>query len=166
LSEAVSWHAGILEQPAAGSEEPAESGPGIERASGLGHDFHRGPETLDTGISMRLFEGTPFDRPPRCERCDELEDECTCPPPQKEPLTPQTRTARIVVEKRKRGKVVTVVRGLIEREDELPQLLSKLKAVCGAGGTLDGAVLEIQGNQVEKVRSTMAGLGYRVAVKS
>ena len=23
---------------------------------------------------MRLFEGTEFDRPPRCERCDELEE--------------------------------------------------------------------------------------------
>ncbi|QDT37234.1 translation initiation factor [Stratiformator vulcanicus] len=114
---------------------------------------------------MRLFEGTQFDRPPRCERCDELEEACTCPPPPKEPLAPQSRTARIAVEKRKRGKVVTVVRGLLEREDELPELLSKLKAACGAGGTLDGTTLEIQGSQVEKVRATMAGLGYRVAVK-
>ncbi|QDT64304.1 translation initiation factor [Calycomorphotria hydatis] len=114
---------------------------------------------------MRLFEGTVFDRPPRCENCDQLESECICPPPEKEPFTPQTRTARIMVEKRKRGKVVTVIRGLIERDDELPQLLSKLKATCGAGGTLDGCTLEIQGNQADKVHSTMAALGYRVAKK-
>ena len=58
---------------------------------------------------MRLFEGTPFDRPPRCERCGELEEQCTCPPPEPMRLPPGEQTARIAVEKRKRGKRVTVV---------------------------------------------------------
>ena len=33
----------------------------------------------------RLFAGTPWDRPPTCERCGKLESECACPPPAVEP---------------------------------------------------------------------------------
>ena len=31
---------------------------------------------------MRLFEGTEFDRPLRCEQCGELDEKCVCPPEQ------------------------------------------------------------------------------------
>jgi translation initiation factor 1 len=110
---------------------------------------------------MRLFEGTPFDRPPRCERCGELETDCRCPPPEPEYLPPSSQTARLAVEKRKKGKVVTVIRGLTVEGNDLPALLTQLKSKCGAGGSLDGDALEIQGNQLDRVRAVLAGLGYR-----
>ncbi len=34
----------------------------------------------------RLFAGTPFDRPPTCERCGKLVEDCACPPPEPEAL--------------------------------------------------------------------------------
>lgn len=111
---------------------------------------------------MRLFEGTPWDRPPRCERCGELEEDCTCPPPPKVLTPPGNQTARLAVEKRKKGKVVTVIRGLPADENDLPVLLSRLKAACGAGGTVKGDLLQIQGDHLESVRGLLAGLGYRV----
>jgi translation initiation factor 1 len=111
---------------------------------------------------MRLFEGTPWDRPPRCERCGKLEEACTCPPPPKVLTPPEKQTTRLAVEKRKKGKVVTVVRGLPAEENDLPGLLAQLKAACGAGGTIKDDELEIQGDHLERLRGLLGEVGYRV----
>jgi translation initiation factor 1 len=110
---------------------------------------------------MRLFEGTPFDIPPRCERCGKLENECHCPRQTPPSVPPEKQTARLVLEKRKRGKQVTVVRGLVD-DASLVELLAKLKAACGAGGTAKDGVLEIQGDHVQRVKALLLGAGYRV----
>jgi translation initiation factor 1 len=75
---------------------------------------------------------------------------------------PGKQTARLAVEKRKKGKVVTVVRGLPAEENDLPALLAQLKTACGAGGTLKDDLLEIQGKHLDRVRDLLASLGYRV----
>jgi translation initiation factor 1 len=111
---------------------------------------------------MRLFEGTKWDQPPRCERCGELEEDCTCPPAPRVLTPPEKQTARLAVEKRKKGKVVTVARGLAAVENDLPALLSQLKAACGAGGTVKDDLLEIQGDHLQRVRGLLTDLGYRV----
>ncbi len=108
---------------------------------------------------MRLFEGTPFDRPPRCERCGELEANCRCPP---ERTPPGKQTARLSIEKRKKGKYVTVIRGLAAEDNDLPALLTQLKTTCGAGGTISDDGLEIQGEQRDRVRELLSRIGYRV----
>lgn len=111
---------------------------------------------------MRLFEGTPFDIPPRCDRCGELEEDCVCPPPPPERIPPEKQTARLAIEKRKKGKVVTVIRGLPPIGNDLPELLTKLKSACGAGGTIKDDLLEIQGNHLARIRETLSAIGYRV----
>jgi len=111
---------------------------------------------------MRLFAGTPFDRPPRCEACGELESACVCPPPQPVRIPPAQQTARIAVEKRKNGKRVTVVRGLPADGNDLAELLTALKSHCGAGGTLKDDELEIQGEQLDRVRHKLQEIGYKV----
>jgi translation initiation factor 1 len=75
---------------------------------------------------------------------------------------PEKQTARLNVEKRKRGKVVTVVRGLPADGNDLPGLLGRLKAACGAGGTIKEDELEIQGDHLERLRGLLAEIGYRV----
>ena len=111
---------------------------------------------------MRLFEGTQFDRPPRCERCDQLESECVCPPEPSPRIPPSEQTAHLSKEKRKKGKLVTLVRGLPSEGNDLPELLKKLKAACGAGGTLKDGTLEIQGDQMDRIRTLLKEIGYRV----
>ena len=113
----------------------------------------------------RLFAGTPFDMPPRCERCGELESDCGCPsaPPATLPRTaPEKQTARLSVEKRKKGKRVTVIRGLPAEGNDLSALLGRLKNACGAGGAIQEDWLEIQGEHLERVRQVLAEIGYRV----
>lgn len=114
---------------------------------------------------MRLFAGTPLDRPPRCERCGALETDCACPPmppPAAPRIPPEKQTARLAIEKRKKGKVVTVIRGLPAIGNDLPELLTKLKNACGAGGAIQDDVLEIQGEHVERAGELLKSLGYRV----
>ncbi|MEZ6124404.1 MAG: translation initiation factor [Planctomycetaceae bacterium] len=113
----------------------------------------------------RLFAGTPFDRPPRCERCEQLESECRCPPEAPPPpvrIPPEKQTARLAVEKRKKGKLVTVIRGLDPNGNDLAALLTELRTRCGAGGSLQDDHLEIQGSHLERVRTELKKIGYRV----
>jgi translation initiation factor 1 len=112
---------------------------------------------------MRLFAGTEFDQPPHCDRCGELESECQCPEPVAASLPPEKQSAKIRLEKRKKGKWVTTVSGLDPTAPHLTELLTKLKNHCGAGGTIHGDVLEIQGDHVERVSQWLKKSGYRVA---
>lgn len=111
---------------------------------------------------MRLFAGTPFDRPPKCDRCGDLEADCACPPLPAARIPPAQQVARLAVEKRKKGKVVTVIRGLSALGNDLPELLSQLKSQCGAGGTIHEESLEIQGEHVARIRAALTELGYGV----
>jgi len=112
---------------------------------------------------QRLFAGTPFDRPPSCDRCGRPESECSCPPLIAEPvrLPPEGQTARLRVEKRARGKVVTVVAGLDPVGNDLPALASHLKSRCGAGGTVKEGLIELQGDRVSAADAALRDLGYQ-----
>ena len=123
----------------------------------------------------RLFAGTPFDIPPRCGVCGELESECRCTPAEKAAaeetkrreaarLPPGKQTARVSVQKRKGGRIVTVVQGLTAEANDLPELLTRLKNACGAGGTVraEEDEVEIQGDHAKRVREALAAIGYRV----
>ena len=110
---------------------------------------------------MRLFEGTQFDIPPKCDRCEKLESECKCPPPVAPEVPPEKQLLKLAVEKRKKGKVVTVVRGLAI-ENNHSKLLTDLKNHCGTGGTLKDNVLEIQGNHIDRVREFLLTAEYRI----
>jgi len=61
----------------------------------------------------------------------------------------------------KKGKLVTVIKGLELNQEEAKQLLKKLKIVCGTGGTLKGEVLELQGDQISKALDFLFKEGFR-----
>src|ERR1700693_1910785 len=96
-----------------------------------------------------LFAGTPFDRPPTCERCGARVEACVCPPPEPQRVPPKQQLVKIAIEKRKKDKVVPVLHGLSTDGAGIADLLSHLKSVCGAGGTSKDGVLEIQGGHAD-----------------
>jgi translation initiation factor 1 len=112
----------------------------------------------------RLFAGTPWDRPPRCERCGDLESDCRCPRIREEPARkdPGTQTAWLRVEKRPKGKVVTLVRNLDPAGGVLDELAVILKTRCGSGGTIKEGVIELQGDHLVAVEATLSAMGYSV----
>ena len=60
------------------------------------------------------------------------------------------------------GKVVTVIRGLPEHGSALDARATELRRLCGAGGTVKGGAVEIQGDHRERVADRLRALGYRV----
>lgn len=78
---------------------------------------------------------------------------------------PQQQTIYLHRESKGRGgKGVTLVKGLVLSEGDLSALAKKLKQTCGSGGTVKDGVIEIQGEQREKIADTLHRLGYRVKV--
>ena len=59
------------------------------------------------------------------------------------------------------GKTVTLVEGLEENDDTLSAIARELKARCGAGGTVRGGTIEVQGDHVETVLSLLSSEGYK-----
>jgi len=74
----------------------------------------------------------------------------------------EKQTAALRIEKRKNGKVVTLVTGLKAAQNDFPALLTQLKNGCGAGGTISGDQLEIQGAHLERIEKLLREIGYRV----
>lgn len=60
----------------------------------------------------------------------------------------------------RRGKTVTVVRGLPPRD--VSEVASDLKRRCGSGGAAKDDVVEIQGDHRAKVAARLEAQGYRV----
>lgn len=59
------------------------------------------------------------------------------------------------------GKGVTLISGLPLAEEALKELASKLKQLCGTGGTVKDGVIEIQGDHREKLCAHLQKAGYK-----
>ncbi|MFN3192594.1 MAG: translation initiation factor [Aureliella sp.] len=114
---------------------------------------------------MGLFDGTELERPVLCDRCGEDVKVCGCEPilqVDSEPeVAPEKQSLRVRVEKRKRGKLMTVVAGLRGSQQQRQGVLTELKNTCGAGGTIDEGNVEIQGDHQERVCEQLKKMGFR-----
>ena len=61
----------------------------------------------------------------------------------------------------KKGKIVTVIKGLELNPVEAKKLLKNLKIACGTGGAVKGEFLELQGDQILKVQDFLSKEGFR-----
>jgi translation initiation factor 1 len=111
---------------------------------------------------MGLFAGTRWDLPAHCEKCGKLEAQCDCPPPSKDVIAPSEQSLTTRVEKRKAGRMVTVIRGFLGDDAERGELLTRLKTACGAGGSIEVDTLVLQGDQAARVIKVLEQIGYRV----
>jgi translation initiation factor 1 len=64
--------------------------------------------------------------------------------------------------KSRRGKTVTLIKGILADEDTQKDILSALKRICGSGGALKGGVLEIQGDHRDVVAAELKKRGFTV----
>ena len=64
--------------------------------------------------------------------------------------------------KGRKGKGVTVVTGVPLTADALDELGSKLKRICGSGGTVKDGVIEIQGDHRDLLVTELAKRGWTV----
>lgn len=95
-----------------------------------------------------------------CPECEQAIDACLCQ---------QTRTptgdgiVRICLDtKGRKGKGVTVLKGILLDEPALKKLTKELKQKCGVGGALKEGNIEIQGDQREALMQLMKDKGFQV----
>lgn len=62
------------------------------------------------------------------------------------------------------GKGVTLVTGLPLDDNQLKDMAKKLKQLCGTGGTVKGGIIEIQGEQRERLKPYLESAGYTVKI--
>lgn len=110
--------------------------------------------------NRRLVYSTDPAENQRCPRCGELVSHCTCVPDQP---VPERVTVKLRLEKGGRGgKEVTVLYDLPRNSAFLRELAARLKKGCGTGGTVRDGIIELQGDHRERLRQTLAAMGYRV----
>jgi translation initiation factor 1 len=62
------------------------------------------------------------------------------------------------------GKTVTLVKKLVLSDEDLKELAKKLKQICGSGGTVKDGVIEIQGEQRQRIAEALQKMGYKVKI--
>ena len=105
-----------------------------------------------------------------CSKCGWPESDCRCSSnltPADAPV-PAKITARLGIEKRGSGKIVTVIDGLPANRNFLDVLARELKKACGTGGRVRGLspgeqpFVEIQGDHRERLRDLLQRKGWTV----
>ncbi|MAT43873.1 MAG: stress response translation initiation inhibitor YciH [Anaerolineaceae bacterium] len=101
-----------------------------------------------------------------CKKCGKPENQCNCK--KGKPQKPDNKVikdgvVRLRLERKGRGgKAVTLVEGLVLHETGLKELSKELKKICGTGGALKNGIIEIQGDQRDKLLPTLSDKGFVV----
>jgi translation initiation factor 1 len=101
------------------------------------------------------------DRGSICPECHRPVSACVC----RERRTVEAAEGPVRVRRERagrKGKEVTLIRGVPLGPVELADLGRALKRSCGSGGTVKDGVIEIQGNHVERVVEALVARGFEV----
>jgi translation initiation factor 1 len=124
--------------------------------------MNRRPTTLAATIghgNSRLVYST--DTGTACPGCGKPKAQCVCKV--RQPVSPADGFVRVSREtKGRKGKGVTLVKGLPLDDAALAVLSKQLKAACGSGGTVKDGVVEVQGDHLDKVMALLVAQGHKV----
>ncbi|MEG3639630.1 translation initiation factor Sui1 [Magnetococcus sp. PR-3] len=96
-----------------------------------------------------------------CPSCGKVAKQCSCARKKQQP--PSDGIVRISREtKGRKGKGVTLIKGLSLDSAALVKMAKQLKAACGSGGTVKNGVIEIQGDHREHVLAFLKKQGLTV----
>jgi translation initiation factor 1 len=80
-------------------------------------------------------------------------------------LPPEKQQIKISLQtKGRKGKSVTLIQGFQHDPGTLNELARTLKQFCGAGGTVKGQEIEIQGDKRKMVAEKLGQLGYQIKI--
>jgi len=92
-----------------------------------------------------------------CEVCGLPKELCVC-----EELVREQQKITIKLDRRRYGKMMTLIEGLNPNEVDLHSLVSKLKSACACGGTVKDGIIELQGDHRVKAKEILEEMGFRV----
>ena len=95
-----------------------------------------------------------------CSTCGLPEELCIC-----EEIAKEQQHIKIYTDKRRYGKVVTVIDGFETSGINIDELARALKTKCASGGTVKDGRIELQGEHRKTVQETMKTMGYEVEVR-
>ena len=96
-----------------------------------------------------------------CNKCGLPEELCMC-----EEIAREQQNIRILTDKRRYGKVVTIVDGIDQGDIDLDELAKKLKTKCASGGTVKDGRIELQGEHKKKVKKALEDIGFNTEMIS
>jgi translation initiation factor 1 len=105
------------------------------------------------------------------ERFNDLSDLAKLLPPGEASVPPagpkghdgKGKSVRVTLDRKgRKGKTVTLVTGLQHNPQTLEEIARTLKQFCGSGGTVKEGVIEIQGDQRERVAEKLRAMNYAV----
>lgn len=95
-----------------------------------------------------------------CSVCGLPEELCMC-----EEIAREQQRITISSDKRRYGKVVTIVEGIDAGDINIDELARQLKTRVAAGGTVKNGRIELQGEHRKKVEVALKEMGFTVEVR-
>ena len=94
-----------------------------------------------------------------CPKCGLPKEACMC-----ETLAKSSQKIRVYEDKKRYGKVVTVVEGIDEKDIDLKKVARELKSELACGGTTKDSRIELQGSHMKKVREKLIDMGFSAEI--
>lgn len=88
-----------------------------------------------------------------CQRCGLPQELCVC-----DEMTKEGQRIRVRGDKRRYGKVVTIVDGF--KDVDLNKIAAELKRKLACGGTAKNDHIELQGDHLNKMRDILIEMGF------
>jgi len=94
-----------------------------------------------------------------CDVCGLPKEICVC-----EDIAREQQRIAITVDKRRYGKMMTIVDGINPHDLDIDALVSNLKSICACGGTIKDGKIELQGDHRTKVKEALEKMGFVVGI--
>jgi len=93
-----------------------------------------------------------------CSKCGLPTDLCVC-----ETISKEEQRVTIRKDRKRYGKIVTIIEGMDANSINVKELAKKLKNKFACGGTHKEGIIELQGNHMEKVKAELIKMGFNPA---
>ncbi|MAG08292.1 stress response translation initiation inhibitor YciH [Candidatus Woesearchaeota archaeon] len=90
-----------------------------------------------------------------CDTCGLPKEICAC-----ESIAKENQQIIVKTEKRKFGKVNTLIGGIDGKEIGMKELTKKLKSQLACGGTIKEGIIELQGDHRQKAKEILIQSGF------
>lgn len=90
-----------------------------------------------------------------CSKCGLPKELCVC-----EAIAKESQRIKVYLEKKKFGKMSTMVEGLDTKSINIRDVLKTLKAELACGGTFKRGRIELQGDHKQRVKGVLARIGF------
>jgi translation initiation factor 1 len=95
-----------------------------------------------------------------CNVCGLPDELCIC-----QEIAKEQQKATISIDRRRYGKIVTKIEGILDSAIDINELAKLLKNKCAAGGTVKGRVIELQGDHKKRAAAVLSTNGFNVEVR-